>query len=53
MNIMRIVILIVHSENYEEYLYSILKDAVDRQLISDVPIGLLLSQVWTPWAYFQ
>ena len=32
-----------HSENYEEYLYSILKDAVDRQLISDVPIGLLLS----------
>ena len=32
-----------HSENYEEYVYSILKDAVDRQLISDVPMSLLLS----------
>tara|TARA_A100001011_G_scaffold400716_1_gene517910 strand:+ start:271 stop:2145 length:1875 start_codon:yes stop_codon:yes gene_type:complete len=30
-------------KNSEEYLYSIIKDAVDRQLISDVPIGLLLS----------
>lgn len=30
-------------KNFEEYLYSIIKDAVNRQLISDVPIGLLLS----------